>query len=42
MGHLSMDPAFHELRPWNEGRLLGTKRARTPPQVWANIAEIVF
>lgn len=20
MGHSSLDPAFHELRPWNEGR----------------------
>ena len=26
MGHSSMDPAFHELRPWNEGRLLGAKQ----------------
>src|SRR5664279_211035 len=35
MGHSSMDPAFHELRPWNEGRLLGAKRALKPQQVWA-------
>jgi integrase len=30
-----MDPAFHELRPWNEGRLLGAKRPLKPQQVWA-------
>src|ERR1700733_5694338 len=35
MGHLSIDPAFHELRPWNEGRVLGPKRALKPQQVWA-------
>lgn len=35
MGHSSMDPAFHELRPWNEGRLLGAKRPLKPQQVWA-------
>lgn len=35
MGHSSMDPAFHELRTWNEGRLLGAKRALKPQQVWA-------
>ena len=35
MGHSSLDPAFHELRPWNEGRLLGAKRALKPQQVWA-------
>lgn len=27
MGHSAMDPAFHEFRPWNEGRLVGAKRA---------------
>ena len=27
MGHSSMDPAFQELRPWNEGRVIGAKRA---------------
>ncbi len=35
MGHSSMDPAFHELRPWNEGRVIGAKRALKPQQVWA-------
>jgi site-specific recombinase XerC len=35
MGHSSMDPAFHELRPWNEGRLVGAKRALKQQQVWA-------
>ena len=35
MGHSSIDPAFQELRPWNEGRLLGAKRALKPQQVWA-------
>lgn len=35
MGHSSMDPAFHELRPWNESRLIGAKRALKQQQVWA-------
>ena len=35
MGHSAMDPAFHELRPWNEGRLIGAKRALKQQQVWA-------
>lgn len=35
MGHSSMDPAFHQLRPWNEGRLIGAKRALKQQQVWA-------
>ena len=35
MGHSSIDPALQELRPWNEGRVLGAKRALTPQQVWA-------
>ena len=35
MGHSSMDPAFHERRPWNEGRLIGAKRALKQQQVWA-------
>jgi len=35
MAHSSLDPAFHELRPWNEGRVLGAKRALKPQQVWA-------
>ena len=35
MGHSSLDPAFQERRPWNEGRLLGAKRALKQQQVWA-------
>ena len=35
MGPSSPDPAFNELRPWNEGRSLGAKRALKPRQVWA-------
>lgn len=35
MGHSPLDPAFEERRPWNEGRLLGAKRALKPQQVWA-------
>ena len=35
VGHSSLDPAFHELRPWNEGRVLGAKRALKLQQVWA-------
>ena len=35
MGHSSLDPAFEERRPWNEGRLLGAKRALKQQQVWA-------
>lgn len=34
-GHPSIDPAFHELRHWNEGRVIGAKRALKPQQVWA-------
>jgi hypothetical protein len=34
MGHSSMDPAFHELRPWNEGRVIGARGALKPQQVW--------
>jgi hypothetical protein len=30
-----MDPAFHQLRPWNEGGLIGAKRALKQQQVWA-------
>jgi len=29
-----MDPAFHELRLWNEGRVIGAKQALKPQQVW--------
>ncbi len=35
MGHSSIDPAFQDRRPWNEGRLLGAKRALKRQQVWA-------
>jgi hypothetical protein len=35
MGHSSIDLAFHELRPWNEGRPMGAKRALKAQQVWA-------
>lgn len=35
MGHSPLDPAFQERRPWNEGRLLGAKRALKQHQVWA-------
>ena len=35
MGHSPPDPAFQERRPWNEGRLLGAKRALKQQQVWA-------
>jgi integrase len=34
-GALIVRSAFHERRPWNEGRLRGTKRALKPQQVWA-------
>ena len=35
MGHSPIDPAFQERRPWNEGRLLGARRALKQQQVWA-------
>lgn len=35
MGHSPLDPAFAERRPWNEGHLLGAKRALKQQQVWA-------
>lgn len=35
MGHSPLDPAFEERRPWNEGKLLGAKRALKQQQVWA-------
>lgn len=35
MGHSSMDPASHELPRWNEGRLIGAKRALKQQRVWA-------
>lgn len=34
-GSLVAGPAFHELCPWNEGRLVGAKRALKQQQVWA-------
>jgi integrase len=34
MGHSSNNPAFHELRPWNEGRVIGAKQALKAQQVW--------
>ena len=35
MGDGSHVDAFHKLRPWNEGRLIGAKRALKQQQVWA-------
>lgn len=35
MRHSPLAPAFQERRPWNEGRLLGAKRALKQQQVWA-------
>jgi hypothetical protein len=35
MGHSPLDPAFQKRRPWNQGRLLGAKRALKQQQVWA-------
>jgi integrase len=35
MGHSEFDPAARERRPWNAGRMVGTKRALKPQQVWA-------
>jgi integrase len=35
MGLSSFDPASANRRPWNAGRLLGSKRALKPQQVWA-------
>jgi hypothetical protein len=35
VGYSSFDSAFHEPRPWNEGRVLGAKRPLKPQQVWA-------
>lgn len=34
-GSLVDGPAFHELRPWNEGRLISAKRTLKQQQVWA-------
>ena len=30
MGHSEFDPAAKERRPWNAGRMVGTKRALKP------------
>jgi integrase len=35
MGHSDYDPTAKERRPWNSGRMVGTKRALKPQQVWA-------
>jgi integrase len=35
MGHSEFDPAARERRPWNAGRMVGTKRGLKPQQVWA-------
>lgn len=35
MGHSCHDPAVRDRRPWNAGRLVGTKHALKPQQVWA-------
>ena len=35
MGRSAMGPGFHDLRPWNEGRVIGAKRALKAQQVWA-------
>jgi integrase len=35
MGHSNFDPMAQNKRPWNAGRLLGSKRALKPQQVWA-------
>ena len=35
MGHSSIDPAFDELRPWNEGRVISAKRELKAQRVWA-------
>jgi len=35
MRHSSFDPAATNHRPWNAGRLLGSRRALKPQQVWA-------
>ena len=37
MGHSSLDPVFHELRPWTGGRVMGAKRALKPQQAWASL-----
>ena len=35
MGHSEFDPGFKKRRPWNAGRMIGSKRALKPQQVWA-------
>jgi hypothetical protein len=35
MGHSEFDPATQERRPWNVGRMIGSKRALKLQQVWA-------
>lgn len=35
MGHSEFDEGIKERRPWNAGRMIGSKRALKPQQVWA-------
>lgn len=35
MGHSQYDPGAKDRRPWNAGRIQGSKRALKPQQVWA-------
>jgi hypothetical protein len=35
IGHSEFDPAVRNLRAWNAGRIVGSKRALKPQQVWA-------
>jgi integrase len=35
MGHSEYDPGAKNRRPWNAGRIQGTKRALKPQRVWA-------
>lgn len=35
MGHSEYDPAAKDRRAWNAGRMVGSKRALKPQQVWA-------
>ena len=35
MRHSEYDPAAKDRRPWNAGRIIGTKRALKPQQLWA-------
>jgi hypothetical protein len=35
MGHSEYDQGAKDRRPWNAGRMIGSKRAPKPQQVWA-------